>query len=176
MRDELSFALLVVLERLTPEQRVAFVLHDVFAVPFAEIAAALGTTAEAARQLATRARQAVEPRPGSPGRRYRWTSSGAWSPRSSPRPARATSTGLLAVLAPDVVIVGDGGGIVPAGPLAAWRVRSPWPGSCSACSAGPRPRRAIEFVPVLVNGEVGLVGEVRAHRSRAHAVVAGRPR
>src|SRR5215468_2095566 len=47
--EELSFALLVVLERLSPEQRVAFVLHDVFAVPFGEIAAVLGTSPAAAR-------------------------------------------------------------------------------------------------------------------------------
>src|SRR5690349_19454456 len=53
--EEVSLALLVVLDRLSPEQRVAFVLHDVFAVPFEEIAAALGTTAPAARQLASRA-------------------------------------------------------------------------------------------------------------------------
>src|SRR5687767_14293905 len=57
--EEVTYALLVVLETLTPEQRVAFVLHDVFAVPFDEIAAALGSTDAAARQLATRARRAV---------------------------------------------------------------------------------------------------------------------
>jgi RNA polymerase sigma-70 factor (ECF subfamily) len=58
-RDDLGFALLVLLERLTPEQRVAFVLHDVFAVPFDRVATALATTPEAARQLASRARRAV---------------------------------------------------------------------------------------------------------------------
>lgn len=51
-RDQLGTALLVVLERLSPEQRVAFVLHDVFAVPFARVAEVLGSTPEAARQLA----------------------------------------------------------------------------------------------------------------------------
>ena len=58
-REDLSLALLVVLETLTPEQRVAFVLHDVFAVPFDEVADVLHTSAEAARQLASRARRAV---------------------------------------------------------------------------------------------------------------------
>ncbi len=57
--DEVGLALLVVLERLSPEQRVAFVLHDVFAVPFDEIAPILATTPAAARQLASRARRAV---------------------------------------------------------------------------------------------------------------------
>src|SRR6476469_9375125 len=65
--EQVSMALLVVLERLTPEQRVAFVLHDVFGVPFDEIASALATTPEAARQLATRGRRAAAD--GAPRRR-----------------------------------------------------------------------------------------------------------
>jgi RNA polymerase sigma-70 factor (ECF subfamily) len=111
--EEVSLALLVVLETLTSEQRVAFVLHDVFAVPFDEIATVLGTTAPAARQLATRARRAV-----ADGR-----------PRHSATPAEQRHLveafiaavregdidGLLAVLAPDVVAIGDGGGVLPAG-------------------------------------------------------------
>ncbi|MFC8846603.1 MULTISPECIES: sigma-70 family RNA polymerase sigma factor [unclassified Micromonospora] len=57
--DRVGTALLVLLERLGPEQRVALVLHDVFAVPFDEVAEVLGTTAVAARQLASRARRAL---------------------------------------------------------------------------------------------------------------------
>ncbi|WP_197374257.1 sigma-70 family RNA polymerase sigma factor [Mycolicibacterium baixiangningiae] len=57
--EDARFAAMVVLERLTPDQRVAFVLHDGFAVPFVEIADALGTTAASARQLASRARRVV---------------------------------------------------------------------------------------------------------------------
>src|SRR3954470_11756792 len=57
--EDARFAAMVVLERLTPDQRVAFVLHDGFAVPFGEIAGVLGTTAAAARQLASRARRTV---------------------------------------------------------------------------------------------------------------------
>lgn len=57
--EDARFAAMVVLERLTPDQRVAFVLHDGFAVPFAEIADVLGTSAAAARQLASRARRTV---------------------------------------------------------------------------------------------------------------------
>ena len=57
--DDARFAAMVVLERLSPDQRVAFVLHDGFAVPFAEVAEALGTSEVAARQLASRARKAV---------------------------------------------------------------------------------------------------------------------
>lgn len=61
--DDARFAAMVVLERLTPDQRVAFVLHDGFAVPFAEIAEILGIGAPAARQLASRARRAVAAAP-----------------------------------------------------------------------------------------------------------------
>jgi len=111
--DGVRMAALVVLHTLTPEQRVAFVLHDVFAVPFDEIATVLSTTGPAARQLATRARRAV-----AEGR-----------PRHSATPAEQRTLldaflaavqegdidGLLAVLAPDVVAIGDGGGVLPAG-------------------------------------------------------------
>src|SRR5690242_16857361 len=57
--EDARFAAMVVLERLTPDQRVAFVLHDGFAMPFAEIADVLGISAAAARQLASRARRTV---------------------------------------------------------------------------------------------------------------------
>ena len=61
--EDARFAAMVVLERLTPDQRVAFVLHDGFAVPFAEIASVLGVSDAAARQLASRARRAVASAP-----------------------------------------------------------------------------------------------------------------
>src|SRR4051794_40087572 len=59
MSDQVALALLVVLERLTPEQRVAVVLHDAFAVPFGDVATVLGTTDTAARQHASRGRRAI---------------------------------------------------------------------------------------------------------------------
>ncbi|OBI45321.1 RNA polymerase subunit sigma [Mycobacterium kyorinense] len=61
--EDARFAAMVVLERLGPDQRVAFVLHDGFAVPFAEVADVLGTSEAAARQLASRARRAVADAP-----------------------------------------------------------------------------------------------------------------
>ncbi|WP_407685836.1 sigma-70 family RNA polymerase sigma factor [Mycobacterium sp. HUMS_1102779] len=61
--EDARYAAMVVLERLSPGQRVAFVLHDGFAVPFAEVAGVLGTTEPAARQLASRARKAVSTAP-----------------------------------------------------------------------------------------------------------------
>jgi RNA polymerase sigma-70 factor (ECF subfamily) len=64
LADSVGLALLVVLDRLTPAERLAFVLHDMFAVPFEEIAPIVGRSAEAARQLASRARRRV--RSGAP--------------------------------------------------------------------------------------------------------------
>src|ERR687896_556595 len=61
--DSVGLALLVVLDTLSPAERVAFVLHDVFAVPFDEIAPIVGRSPEAARQLASRARRRVQGAP-----------------------------------------------------------------------------------------------------------------
>src|SRR5215212_11370879 len=60
LADSVGLALLVVLERLEPAERLAFVLHDMFAVPFSEIAPIVGRTPAAARQLASRARRRVQ--------------------------------------------------------------------------------------------------------------------
>src|SRR5262245_25428133 len=59
LADSVGLALLVLLDRLTPAERLAFVLHDMFAMPFEEIAPIVGRSAEAARQLASRARRRV---------------------------------------------------------------------------------------------------------------------
>jgi len=66
-REEVSRALLVLLDRLSPRQRAAYVLHDLFAVPFDQVADILGTSTDAAKKLAARARAAV--RPADPPRR-----------------------------------------------------------------------------------------------------------
>ncbi|KUL40115.1 RNA polymerase sigma factor SigJ [Actinoplanes awajinensis] len=108
--DQVSVALLVVLERLTPEQRVAFVLHDAFGVPFDEVATVLDTTAAAARQHASRGRRAV----ADGGVRH--TAGLAEQRRVLAAFLTAAQSGdliaLAAVLAPDVVAISDGGGLV----------------------------------------------------------------
>jgi RNA polymerase sigma factor (sigma-70 family) len=109
--DSVSTALLVVLETMTPAERVAFVLHDVFSVPFPEIAQIVGRTPAACRQLAASARARVR----------------AAQARTVPRAehdrvvrafAAANRSGdlrqLVAVLDPDVVLYSDGGGRVSA--------------------------------------------------------------
>jgi RNA polymerase sigma factor (sigma-70 family) len=64
LADSVGAALLVVLDNLTPAERLAFVLHDLFAMPFTEVAAVLGRSAAATRQLASRARRRVHVTPG----------------------------------------------------------------------------------------------------------------
>ena len=63
LADSVGLALLVVLDTLTPAERLAFVLHDLFAMPFTEVAAVLGRSEEASRQLASRARRRVRGAP-----------------------------------------------------------------------------------------------------------------
>jgi RNA polymerase sigma factor (sigma-70 family) len=89
LADAVGLALLVVLDTLAPAQRLAFVLHDMFAVPFDEIAPIVGSSPAAARQLASRARRRVEnaaPMPDTDP-----PASARWSTRSSRPPATATS-------------------------------------------------------------------------------------
>ena len=91
LADSVGLALLVVLEKLNPAERLAFVLHDMFAVPFDEIGPMVGRSPDAARQLASRARRRVRARPPFPTPIS--PSSAAWSTPSSPPPATATSKG-----------------------------------------------------------------------------------
>jgi RNA polymerase sigma-70 factor (ECF subfamily) len=104
--DSVGLALLVVLDSLTPAERVAFVLHDVFAVPFDEIAPIVGRTPTAARQLASRARRRVQGAPVPDVDLDRqWAVVDAFLAA-----ARAGDfEGLLAVLDPEVVARSDGG-------------------------------------------------------------------
>lgn len=109
--DSISTALLVVLERMTPAERVAFVLHDVFAMPFREIAEVVGRTPAACRQLAGSARQRVH--------RSRDTKAPRDRHDATVRAfAAAARTGdlatLISVLDPDVVLRSDGGGLISA--------------------------------------------------------------
>jgi len=106
--DGVRMAALVVLERLTPEQRVAFVLHDALSVPFAEIADVLGCSVPAARQHASRARHTVAS--ADPPTRVGL----AEQRRVLDAFLAALAVGDLAALAnvlhPDVTVIGDGGG------------------------------------------------------------------
>jgi RNA polymerase sigma-70 factor (ECF subfamily) len=109
--DSISTALLVVLESMTPAERVAFVLHDVFAMPFDEIAQVVGRTPAACRQLATSARRRVQQsrsRQVPPDEHDRVVKAFAAAARDG------DIAGLIAVLDPEVVLRSDGGGVVTA--------------------------------------------------------------
>ncbi|WP_119697535.1 RNA polymerase sigma factor SigJ [Microbacterium halotolerans] len=109
--ESVSLALMVVLESLTPAERVAFVLHDIFAVPFAEIAETVGRSPDAARQLASQARRRVQQRRAGAAPR-------AEHDAVAQAFAQATATGelstLVGLLDPRVVLRADGGGKVSA--------------------------------------------------------------
>jgi RNA polymerase sigma-70 factor (ECF subfamily) len=110
--EDVSLALLVVLESLSANERIAFVLHDVFGYAFDEVATALGTTSAAARQLASRARKAVE------ARRPRFPASPEQHRDVVLAFGRAARDGdldeLVEILHPDVVFTSDGGGLATA--------------------------------------------------------------
>ena len=104
--DSVGLAMLVVLEALTPAERVAFVLHDVFAVPFEDIAPIVGRTPTATRQLASRARRRVQ---GAPEPDV--DLDGQWAVVDAFLAAAREGDfeRLVAVLDPDVVLRADGG-------------------------------------------------------------------
>jgi RNA polymerase sigma-70 factor (TIGR02957 family) len=111
LAESVSIAMLAVLETLLPTERAVFVLREVFDVPYDEIAEALDKSPAAVRQIATRARKHVA------ARRPRMSVSRTEQQQVVERFLAALSTGdvpgLLEVLAPDVLVVGDGGGLAP---------------------------------------------------------------
>lgn len=110
--DDISLAFLVVLESLTPLERVVFVMHDLFGFEYAEVAHSVDRSEPAVRQLASRARRHVQER------RPRFTATTADQARATTEFMRVAVDGdlqgLLAVLAPDVVVLTDAGGAAKA--------------------------------------------------------------
>jgi len=163
LADSVGIALLVVLDRLAPAERVAFVLHDMFGVPFGEIAEITGRSAGAARQLASRARRRVRGDDGTPG------ADRASGERLARQHAVAEAflaasragdlTALLAVLDPDVVLHADAA-TVPSGYPTVLEGAAAVAGG--ARSAAAMSRRS---VVALINGVPGIVyaprGKVR---------------
>lgn len=156
LADSVGLALLVVLDRLTPAERLAFVLHDMFGVPFEEIAPIVGRSATATRQLASRARRrvrggAAEPRPDLVGQRE--------VVEAFLVALRAGDfEGLLAVLDPDLVVRADMPGAAPS------EVRGAAVWAKGAVAYGHLARNVHL---ALVNGSVGLVMAPKGRLSRA---------
>jgi RNA polymerase sigma factor (sigma-70 family) len=157
LADSVGLALLVVLDRLTPAERLAFVLHDMFAVPFEEIAPIVGRSADAARQLASRARRRVRGGAAAPDpglvRQREVVDAFLAALRGG------DFEGLLAVLDPDLVVRTD---LVPPGAPAEVRGAAAWAKQAVAFGHLARLVR-----PALVNGAIGVVMAPRGRLSRA---------
>ena len=149
LADSVGLALLVVLETLSPAERLAFVLHDMFAVPFDEIAPMVGRSSTATRQLASRARRRVQgeaPQPTDDLPKQRAVVDAFFAAARD-----GDFDALVAVLHPDAVLRSDGGALRPAHNV----VRH---------GAEEIARNAMRFAhladhvrPVLVNGVAGVV-------------------
>jgi RNA polymerase sigma factor (sigma-70 family) len=147
LADSLGLALLVVLDTLSPAERLAFVLHDMFAVPFEEIAPIVGRTPTAARKLASRARRRVQSDPAVPTPPPR--PSGRSSPRSSPPPATGISPRCCASRGADAVMR------VFAGWAAAARLATVEGSAGAVWAPGGRPAVAFSFV--VRGGQVAAI-------------------
>ncbi|NBE82065.1 RNA polymerase sigma-70 factor [Micromonospora rubida] len=149
LAESMSMALMLVLETLSPTERAVFVLREAFDVSYDEIAAAIGKSPAAVRQIAHRARQHVD------ARRPRQPVSPSETRAALESLQRALHTrdlqGLLDVLAPEVVMVGDGGGVK---------------------KAALRPVMGAEKVVRMI---LGLVGKVEATITTEPTVVNGSP-
>jgi RNA polymerase sigma factor (sigma-70 family) len=106
LADTVGVAMLVVLETLTPPERVAFVLHDLFAMPFSDVATVLGRSAEATRQLASRARRRVHGAP-SPDRTEDLARQREVASAFLAATREGDFTALVALLDADVTLTGD---------------------------------------------------------------------
>jgi RNA polymerase sigma factor (sigma-70 family) len=151
LADSVGLALLVVLETLTPPERLAFVLRDMFAVPFDEIAPIVGRSPEAARQLASRARRRVQgaaPTPDPDLSRQREVVNAFLAASRN-----GDLEGLVAVLDPDVVLRAD------RGPLAGGsvEVRGATAVAGQAMTFARLSRPGMTSLPALVNGAAGVV-------------------
>ena len=154
LADSVGLALLVVLDKLEPAERLAFVLHDMFGVPFEEIAAIVGRSADATRQLASRARRRVR---------------GGTVPPDFDRQRGVVDAfmaalragdfeGLLAVLDPDLVVRAD----MPGAPPSEIRGAAVW--AKGAVAYGHLARLT---QPALVDGAIGVVVAPRGKLVRA---------
>jgi RNA polymerase sigma factor (sigma-70 family) len=162
LADSVGLALQVVLDSLAPAERLAFVLHDMFELPFDEIAPMVGRSPAAARQLASRARRRVKgaevPTPDSDPARQRAVVNAFFSAARS-----GEFDQLITLLHPDVVLRADFG---PARPTASMVVRG---AAAVARQARLGADPAAELHPALVNGTAGVVITLSG---RPHVVMA----
>jgi RNA polymerase sigma-70 factor (ECF subfamily) len=170
LAESVSFAMLTVLETLTPTERAVFVLREVFDLPYGEIAEAVDKSAAAVRQIGHRAREHVA------ARRPRMEVSRSEQEEVVERFLAAVTSGdlqgLLDALAPDVVLVADGGGIAQA-------ITSPVTGAKKVANllrTFPKFGAGATILPVLLNGAPGakIVGLDDGHDTAITFVIEDR--
>jgi RNA polymerase sigma-70 factor (ECF subfamily) len=153
MSDSLSMAFLVLLESLTPTERAVFLLHEVFGYDYKEIAGITGKSETNCRQILARARHHVDD--GKP----RFDASREQRDQVARRFFEAAAggdlSGLMELLAPDVVMVGDGGG-------KAWALAEPMSGAERVARlllglTRRAPKMGVHLEPAYVNGQPGAV-------------------
>jgi hypothetical protein len=149
LAESVSLAMLTVLETLTPTERAVFVLREVFDFPFEEIAEATGKSAAAVRQIAHRARSHVTSR--QPRMQIDRTEQQQVVKRFLAAVNNGDLQGLMDVLAPEAVLIADGGGVVQA-------VLQPVVGAKKICNLLRNFPKAVPtgvFEPMLLNGAPG---------------------
>ncbi len=153
LAESVSIAMLTVLETLGPAERAVFVLREVFETPYDEIAEAVGKSPAAVRQIARRAREHVAAR--RPRARVDRAQQQAAVEKFMAAIATGDVRGLVAVLAPDVVLISDGGGLVAA-------ARKPITGAERVAAVLARAAQVPGFVmtPAWLNGMPGARVEV----------------
>jgi RNA polymerase sigma factor (sigma-70 family) len=150
LADSVGLALLVVLDMLTPAERLAFVLHDMFALPFIEVAAVLGRSTDATRQLASRARRRVRETPG-PDRAADFARQREVATAFLTASRHGDLSALVVLLDSDVTLTADAA-VVPSGKPVLLRGADMVARGALASSG-----RAGQSRLVLVNGDVGIV-------------------
>lgn len=156
LADSVSTAMLLVLETLAPVERAVFVLREVFDVPYAEIAESIEKTPEATRQIASRARKHVAAR--QPRRQVAEDERREVLARFTAASQTGDLQSLVELLAPDVVLVTDGGGAKKA-------ALRPIHGTEKVLRFlhGVTDPATTEYQPATVNGDPGLVVRVDGH-------------
>jgi RNA polymerase sigma factor (sigma-70 family) len=175
LADSVSLALLVVLDTLAPAERLAFVLHDMFELPFEQIAPMIGRSPAAARQLASRARRRVKgaeiPTPDVDLARQRQVVDAFFQAARG-----ADFDALVALLDPDVVLRADSGARRPAASVVIRGAAAVARSALGGGSGGEKVRQAALLLPVLVNGLAGVVITVKGRQFAvmAFTVAAGK--
>ncbi|MEU4118268.1 RNA polymerase sigma factor SigJ [Kitasatospora sp. NPDC028055] len=168
--ESVNMAFLVVLETMTPAERVAFILHDVFQYPFAEVAAVVGRSAAACRQLAASARRRIREAQAP----VATTGVQAGLVREFKRAWEAKDVrSLMDLLDPEATVIADGGGLAGAllEPLVgSERIARAYAGSAGLVGGRRLRERTVNGLPGLVAEQDGVTDTVIAFRTTGHRI------